>query len=67
MQQRLGLMLSGMLFGSLGACATTTALDGTDFCVAAKPIYWSQKDTDRTIWQVKEHNAAGKVLCGWGK
>ena len=67
MRRRLGMMLSGMLCGTLGACATTTGFGETDFCVAAKPIYWSTKDTDKTIWQVKEHNASGKVLCGWGK
>jgi hypothetical protein len=37
------------------------------FCDGAKPIYWSKKDTDKTIWQIKEHNAVGKQSCGWGK
>lgn len=26
------------------------------------PIYWSKKDTDKTIAQIKEHNAAWKAL-----
>jgi len=36
------------------------------FCDAARPIYWSRKDTLKTIEQIKEHNAVGR-LCGWGK
>lgn len=36
------------------------------FCLIARPITWSAKDTDATIEQVKEHNAVGKRLCGWG-
>jgi hypothetical protein len=35
------------------------------FCVVAKPIAWSAHDSDETILQVKEHNAAGSALCGW--
>jgi hypothetical protein len=27
-----------------------------------KPIYWSKKDTDKTISQIKEHNAAYKAI-----
>jgi hypothetical protein len=27
-----------------------------------KPIYWSKKDTDKTIAQIKEHNAAYKSI-----
>jgi hypothetical protein len=37
------------------------------FCATAKPIYWSDKDSDGTIWEAKEHNRVGKELCGWGK
>jgi hypothetical protein len=29
----------------------------------AKPIYWSAKDTDETIRQVKAHNAVYKAEC----
>lgn len=41
--------------------------DAAPFCRVAEPITWSAKDTDRTIAQVKEHNAVGKSLCGWGR
>jgi hypothetical protein len=34
-------------------------------CQSFQPVYWSAKDTTRTIEQVREHNAAGKALCGW--
>ena len=52
----------------LTGCQTTTVSDGTDasFCGAARAIYWSKKDTAGTQEQVKEHNAVGKTLCGWG-
>ena len=51
------------------ACQTTGsgARNDAPFCSAAKPIYWSAKDTAATIGQVKEHNAVGKALCEWGK
>ena len=51
---------------TLTSCATmTTSVAPTDkvFCGAAQPIYWSKNDTDKTIAQVKEHNAAWKALC----
>ncbi len=54
----------------LPACArqTLSSAKGTDvFCKAASPIYWSKKDTDKTLAQIKEHNAVGATLCGWGK
>ena len=35
------------------------------FCAVAKPIAWSDRDTDETIVEVKEHNAVGAALCGW--
>jgi len=35
-------------------------------CQSFQPIYWGKGDTDKTVAQVKEHNAAGKALCGWG-
>jgi hypothetical protein len=35
-------------------------------CAVAKPIAWSARDTDETILQVKQHNAVGAALCGWG-
>ncbi|MCA3700803.1 MAG: hypothetical protein IOB84_13605 [Brevundimonas sp.] len=36
------------------------------FCDLARPITWSTRDTDETIRGVKEHNAVGARLCGWG-
>jgi len=54
----------------LTGCVTTTASKGpteAGFCKVAEPIYWSSKDTTKTIAQVKEHNAVGKTLCKWGK
>jgi hypothetical protein len=49
----------------LPGCATTTASVGTDAvaCSAFEPIRWSTKDTDETIRQAKEHNAAWAVIC----
>lgn len=56
---------------AMTACQTTTGsgektINTLAFCDAARPIYWSMKDTKKTIVQVKEHNAVGKI-CGWGK
>ena len=31
---------------------------------AFRPIYWSKKDTDKTISQIKEHNAAWRAISG---
>lgn len=57
----------------LSACATTMASVGTEsapgaasFCEIAQPIVWFSTDNPRTILGVKEHNAVGKKLCGWG-
>jgi len=49
----------------LPGCATTTASVGTNAvaCSAFEPIRWSSKDTDETIRQAKEHNAAWAVIC----
>ena len=60
-----------MLSATLQSCATTTASSGpteahAGFCDVAKPILWSARDSDETIEQVKEHNAIGAALCGWG-
>jgi hypothetical protein len=61
-----GLPLSAIL---LSSCATTGSSVPTDrvACRSFEPIYWSGKDTPKTIAQVKEHNAAGKAVCGWGQ
>jgi hypothetical protein len=49
----------------LPGCATTTASVGTDAvaCSAFEPIRWSKRDTEETIRQVKEHNAAWMSMC----
>jgi hypothetical protein len=54
---------------TLTACQTTTdsnakTINTLAFCDVAQPIYWSRKDTLKTIEQVKIHNAIGKA-CGW--
>lgn len=61
-------VLALMLPLAPSTCATTTGSEGTDvsFCGAARAILWSKSDTDGTIEQVKEHNAVGKRICGWG-
>lgn len=51
---------------TLTACATTTVSSApTDkvACQSFVPVYWSKNDTDKTIAQAKEHNAAWKALC----
>lgn len=49
----------------LAGCMTTTATGGrTDVsCTAFEPLRWSPRDTDATVRQVKEHNAAWNALC----
>ena len=49
----------------LPGCATRTSLAVPTDRVATqsfKPIYWSKKDTDKTIEQIKEHNAAYRAI-----
>jgi hypothetical protein len=60
---RAALLLMPLLI--LASCATTTASVGTDAvaCSAFEPIRWSKNDTDETIRQVKEHNAAWAAIC----
>ena len=37
-------------------------------CTALRPLSWSRKDTDQTIAEIKEDNAAKKAICpGWVK
>lgn len=65
--------LSAISALTLTGCATTTGSEGPispaalRFCDGAKPIYWSSKDTDQTIWAVKAHNKVGAQACGWGR
>ena len=66
-QRTLAIALCAILMG----CSTTTTVSAvrTDHvaCAAFRPIYWSRRDTPPTVAQLKEHNAAGKALCGWGR
>ncbi len=50
----------------LPGCATTTASVATYAvaCSAFDPIWWSSRNTDETIRQAKEHNAAWASICG---
>jgi hypothetical protein len=65
----LGLMLGcGMLATGCATTTDTVAIEpGADtFCRIARPITWSVSDTDQTIREVKEHNAAYDRLCRGG-
>jgi hypothetical protein len=74
---RSGMLRLPLLLGKLSVpllfatgCQSTkeTPFLGTDFCAAAKAIYYSRHDTKPTIAQIKEHNAVGVALrCGWVK
>ena len=58
-----------LLATPLASCATTDSGGISAAMVACgsfKPVYWSKNDTTATVAQVKENNAAGKALCGWG-
>lgn len=56
----------------LTSCASLTSLfDRTDqvdvnavACRGFRPITWSPRDTDATLAQIHEHNAAWRALCG---
>jgi hypothetical protein len=49
---------------SVAGCATTMGSGGTKVaCTSFQPISWSKKDTDVTIKEVKQHNAAWKAVC----
>lgn len=60
-----------ILLGTLTASCATTDFGGTSStlvaCQSFKPVYWSKADTPATVAQIKENNAAGKALCGWGQ
>lgn len=64
---RAALLLTPLL--TLQGCVTTTASVETDAvaCSAFEPIRWSAKDTDETIRQAKEHNAAWNAVCSTRK
>lgn len=50
--------------GTMGSAVTKA--DATRVaCQSFQPLRWSSKDTDYTILQAKEHNAAGAALGCW--
>jgi hypothetical protein len=55
------------LLAVLTQCQTTGSGATTDAaavaCTAFAPIYWSARDTAKTVAQIKEHNAAWAALC----
>ncbi len=59
-----------ILLATLTASCQTTGSGAIDpalvACASFKPVYWSKADTAQTVAQIKENNAAGKALCGWG-
>lgn len=64
MQRRMHACVLGLTLCLVG-CATTTGSVATDVsCEAFEPILWSEKDTDETIRQIREHNAVWVALCG---
>lgn len=44
------------------ACGTTTVTAGSE-CQVFLPVSWSQKDTEKTVIEVKRHNARRKAWC----
>jgi hypothetical protein len=47
----------------LSACAATTGGVGKTECAVFRPVSWSVKDTDRTVTEVRAHNARRKAWC----
>lgn len=76
-EERMKRRIVSLVIGSaiLAGCETTMGSGGIDpapaapkeFCLIAKPIIWFSTDNPITIAGVKEHNAKGAALCGWGK
>ena len=61
---RLGLLLL-VLSLATGCARTTATVVPTDVsCRVFTPIQWSAKDTDKTITEVKIHNAVWRAVCG---
>ena len=67
---RLLMLLPLTLLPILSGCASLTLSHATEghaaFCDVAKPIIYSrQTDSEKTIVQVRQHNARGVELCQW--
>jgi hypothetical protein len=59
------LMCAILSLATLTACAPRMSSSVQTDKVATqafRPIYWSKNDTDKTIAQIKEHNAAYKAI-----
>jgi hypothetical protein len=59
------LMCAILSLATLTACAPRMSSSVPTDKVATqafRPIYWSKNDTDKTIAQIKEHNAAYKAI-----
>ena len=56
-----------MLAIPAASCQTTVSSAPTEAarvaCASFAPIHWSGRDTEKTVMQAKEHNAAYKALC----
>lgn len=48
------------ILSGVSSCATNTG--GSD-CIVFSPIYFSDDDTEETITQVLDHNAAWESIC----
>jgi len=48
----------------LTGCTAKQNTGVTDLaCIAFQPIDWSQKDTNDTVRQIREHNVVWETLC----
>lgn len=71
MPVKLAKLFAISIFAILTAsCATTSSSAPTKeaaskvACQSFETIYWSGKDTPKTVAQIKEHNAAYEAVCG---
>ena len=48
---------------TVGGCWKTTDTAAIDACIVWQPVSWSQKDTPRTIEEVKINNARWEGWC----
>ena len=64
--KRVPIMLASLAV--LGACVHTIPSRDAEpsFCEVARPQQWSADLPDWVIRQIKDHNARGVELCGWG-
>jgi hypothetical protein len=66
MTERPFLILGFALALALAGCETPQGKPSSGAaCQIFEPISWSRLDTKPTQAAVREHNAAGKAVCGW--